>query len=234
MLKDNPASRGFIRVSIFLLRSVAPLSTAYCIVRVAGWRPFGAHIALHVVDAYAAAEVGFYLLCRLRRWWLNRPAPKHTLTFSSAERKALFIRTWESTPNPRNYLSLWFKGAPIEDLSSDDVKDWISWRMWNEIKRSPENEEELEEYLAHLEGVLKWKFPDGRSTHTSMAVTFEPLPIIHRPLVWYIVSLRADPDFGTARLTTCASVSLVVQISKCAPSCNIMALPSTVAASRGC
>lgn len=194
MLKDGPASRAFIRISIFLLRSVAPLSTAYGIARVAGWRPLTISAVLYGIDAYACAEVSFYLLCRLRRWWLNRPAPEHNLPFSSAERKILFIRTWESTPNPRSYLSLWFKGIPVEDLCREDIKDWISWRMWNEIERSPVNEEDLEEYLAYMEGILKWKFPSGRSTHASMAVTFEPLRIVHRPLLWYVVSLISTPS----------------------------------------
>lgn len=193
MLKDGPVSRAFIRVSILLLRAVAPLSTGYCIGRLTGWRPPILSGVLYAVDAYAGSEVAFYFVCRLRRWWLNRPAPQHTLKFSPEERKELFSRTWEATPNPRGYISLWFKGVPIEDLCREDVKDWISWRMWNEIKRSPVNEDELEDYLLLTERVLNWKFPSGRSTHTSMAVTFEPLPIVHRPLVWYVVSLSKHP-----------------------------------------
>ena len=69
--------------------------------------------------------------------------------------------------------------------------------MWNEIKRSPVNEDELDDHLAHTERVLNWKFPTGRSSHTSMAVTFEPLPIIHRPLVWYVVSVPKYPKLAT-------------------------------------
>lgn len=218
MLKDGAISRAFIRLSILLLRSVAPLSAAYCITRLAGWRPESLSGFLYAADAYAGTETGFYLLCQIRRLWLNRPAPPHALSFSPQERKDMFSRTWESTPNPRGYLSLWFKGVSIEELCREDVKDWISWRMWNEIERSGINEAELEEYLAYAEKILNWKFPSGRSTHTSMAVTFEPLRVIHRPLIWYVVSLQIHPRLGLRELKYHESASLVVQISKCAPS----------------
>lgn len=76
-------------------------------------------------------------------------------------------------------------------MAREDVKDFLSWRLWNRVERSSEDEDEIEEYLAYTEDVLDWKFPPGKSGVKSMMVTFEPVRMMHRPILWYMVS-RVD------------------------------------------
>ena len=189
MLKDGLITRIFIRGSIFALRAVAPVSIGYCVCRIAGWSWTRNNILRTLVDTYAASESVFFLLVYLpRKWWLSRPSLISQTSLSTPEqRKALFLKSWDATSEPRGYLSGWFKGVPIEDLRSEDVKDFISWRLWNNMQRSEDDEVELSEYLEVVEETLHWKFPPGRSGKTSMAVTFEPLRMRHRPLIWYLV-----------------------------------------------
>ena len=186
MLKDGTAARLFIRVSIWCLRAVAPLSLAYCTFRLGTPLYLPSTPAIHVLDIYAGAESLFFLLVYIpRRIWLNEAAPPHLSLSSREERRKTSSRIWEATPDPRPYVSLWFKGVPVEALCREDVKDWLCWGMWNKMDRSLADEEELEEYFSQTERALDHKFPEGHSGNSSMAVTFEPLRMMHRPLIWY-------------------------------------------------
>ncbi|KAJ9604666.1 hypothetical protein H2200_010780 [Cladophialophora chaetospira] len=193
MLKDRLSMRIFIRSSILALRAVAPVSIGYCVCRAAGWSWTDNRILGSLVDGYAAAESVFFLLVYLpRKWFLSRPAPPSTPLPTPAQRKSLFLKTWEATSDPRGYLSGWFKGAPVEELHREDVKDFFSWRMWNDqTERVGEDEAELSEYVAIAEDILQCKFPPGRSDKTCMAVTYEPLRMRHRPLIWYLLFVGA-------------------------------------------
>ena len=53
------------------------------------------------------------------------------------------------------------------------------WEEW---------EEEIVEYLAVVENVIGRTLPDGYNKDTpSMRLTLDPVPMIHRPLLWYMV-----------------------------------------------
>jgi pimeloyl-ACP methyl ester carboxylesterase len=187
MLKDSAAARLFIRVSILSLRAVAPLSISYCVVRLITQRFWTGPVLLRALDGYAAIESSFYFLVYLpRRIWLDRPAPAYCTLPAREERRKALLKTWECTPDPRAYVSLWFNGVPVDALCREDIKDFITWRLWNKTKRSLADEDELEEHLAETERVLDIDFPRGHSGNTSMAVTFEPLRMMHRPLLWYV------------------------------------------------
>ena len=203
MLKDSRATRILIKLSILLLRSIAPVCITYCCFRLAGWTPNKLGRFVSLLDTYAALEAAFYLAFYLpRKWFLNRPAKIDNPLPLRNQRRVLFVRAWDSTYDVRRYLSEWFYGAPIEALRRDDIRDFITWRLWSKRTPSPEDEEELEEYVKYMESVLDWHFPPGRSGMNSMMVTFEPLRMLHRPLIWYLVSrnqyleaiLRANTD----------------------------------------
>ena len=198
MLKDSAPARLFIRASILLLRSVAPLSIAYCALRVFRPSSLPSTKAIVVLDVWAAGESLFFLFVYLpRRIWLNRTAPAYCALPSRNARRKAFLKLWDATPDPRNYVSLWFKGVPVEALCREDVKDWLSWNMWNKTTRSLADEEELNEYLMHMQKVLKLNFPEGRSGNNSTAVTFEPVRMMHRPLIWYLFFV-GGVDFPTS------------------------------------
>ena len=186
MLQDSWRTRLFIRTSIFLLRAVAPLSIGYCSVRLIAWQHVPSNAAIYVLDAYAGAEALFYLLVYIpRRHWLNRPALPRCPLPSREARREVFLKTWQCTPDPHAYVSLWFKTVPVEALCEEDIKDWLSWSLWNKTQRSLVDEHELHQYFTQTEEVLKHTFPKGDSGNSSSAVTFEPLHMQHRPLTWY-------------------------------------------------
>ncbi len=154
--------------------------------------------AVHILDFYAGAESLFYLLVYIpRRQWLNHPAPPRSPLPSREERREAFLKTWECTPNPYAYVSLWFKGVPLEALCEEDIKDWLSWAFWNKTKRSLVDEQELDEYFMQTQRVLNHKFPGGQSGNSASAVTFEPLHMQHRPLIWYSIFV-GGADFYTS------------------------------------
>lgn len=196
MLKDSAFNRIFIRLAILLLRSVSPLSVAYCVF-VAVIRPPPPRRLPWPVELWLLAETVFYFVVYLpRSWWLNLPARSGPVV-PRGEREELFERTWEVTPDPHGYISLWFKGAPPEALRREDVKDWLAWRFLNKFHGDVEDDEELEHYLKRTEEVLGIKFLPGHGQHTSMRVTIEPVRMQHRPLLYYVFMVGgADFQFS--------------------------------------
>ena len=198
MLKDSTFNRGFIRFSILALRSVAPLAIFYCLARL--FYTAKGVLLSWPLRVWAVLEALFYFLIYLpRKWWLN--LPPEPIVIQRAEREMIFERTWEVTPNPRKYLSLWFHNAPVEALRRDDVTDWLHWRGWNSFDHDSKDEEELHHYLRRTEEVLGLTFKPGSGPHKSMRVTIEPVRMQHRPLIYYILLIgSADLQFSFSML----------------------------------
>lgn len=190
MIKDGIFSRIFIRGAILLLRAIAPVSIAYCCIRLLSpWLALQSPLWLLPIDIFAGAEALFYLIVYLpRKQYLNQSKNTYNALSTPELRRLEFLQVWDATYDGRSYISGWFSGAPFESLRREDIKDFLSCNLWNAPNRSPEDDEELEQYLEHTEEVLDWKFPPGRSKHESMKVMFEPLNVRHRPLTWYMVS----------------------------------------------
>lgn len=189
MLKDGVFARLFIKVAVLGLRAIAPLCIAYFFSRLTVLTPMIPPGLLLALDVYSACEALFYLLVYLpRKERLNRPAKEYLALKTREERRSMWVKTWDATPDPYEHTSLWFKGAPVEQLRREDLKDWIVWVLWNSTDRSVADEAELAEYVAYAEEVLKIRFCEGRSVHGPLLITAEPLNMLHRPLVWYIVS----------------------------------------------
>ena len=54
------------------------------------------------------------------------------------------------------------------------------WEEW---------EDEIVEYLAAVEKALGQALPDGYNKDAPcMRLTLDPVPMLHRPLLWYLVS----------------------------------------------
>jgi hypothetical protein len=227
MLKDGLLARVFIRTSILSLRSIAPLSITYCVCRGFGLVGHSKTTLIRVIDVYAITESLFFLVVYLpRKWLLNRPAAPSTVLATREEREAAFVRTWGAYSDPHEYLSGWFKGVAVEELQREDIKDFISWRLWNSTQRAPEYEDELDHYLAMVEDSLHFKLPLGSSGKTSMAVTLEPLQTVHRPLLWYLVR-RPDLKFPSRKSLTDPSYLSAAQTHNSRRSCAGMVFSTT-------
>lgn len=52
----------------------------------------------------------------------------------------------------------------------------------------PAYDEELEEYTRETEELLGRKFEDGRGNAKCLRLTLEQVDMLHRSLIWYLVS----------------------------------------------
>lgn len=206
MLKDSATSRFLIRLSIYALRAIAPVGILYTLLRLYQiiYYPTSKVSPQVVADCWLIPEALFYLCIYLpRRALINRPASQYNPTPTPKDRREVLIRTWDATPDPRRYVSLYFHNAPIDALRRDDIRDWLLWRLWNKRTTAGVNLEEIEEYLTYTENVLEHQFPEGRSQYRPLAVTLEPVQMRHRPLLWYVLFV------GAADAVACASMMLM-------------------------
>jgi hypothetical protein len=183
MIKNNLPSYIFIRISILLLRSVAPLSILYCVVRLLGFS-----FLPYPLEAIVLAETLFYLIVFLP-WRSSFDKSEPTVTFRTLEeRKALFNKLWSNIPDLEVFLSTWFKRAAIDDIRRDDLKDFLAWSLLYKRKATLEDNEELEEYVLKIESTLGRQFPRGAGPCKPSRVSIDPLSIQHKCLMFYIVS----------------------------------------------
>jgi hypothetical protein len=74
-------------------------------------------------------------------------------------------------------------------LKKGNVILWILWALFSTESYVPEWEDEINRYLVEIEQVLGHQLDNGYSNKPkAMRLTFDPVVILHRPLVWYIVS----------------------------------------------
>lgn len=70
--------------------------------------------------------------------------------------------------------------------------DWILWAFFSSPRTGfvEEWEEEIEEYIKTIEILLGRKLEEGRNEDLGcIKVTLDPVSSLHRPLVWYLVSV---------------------------------------------
>ena len=186
MISHSPATYVFIRGFVFWFRSIAPLSLLYCFLLVtilpaASRFPF-------VLEIYAATEAAFYLFVYLpRSRALQRPSLQPLPAPTRAKRRDLFQKCQSTVSDPQQYWSLWFRGAHFEEIGRDNVKDWICWGFMNKDSWGVDDEEELEEYVVESESMVGKSFEPGRKAAIAMRPTLDPVKILHRPLLFYVV-----------------------------------------------
>lgn len=87
------------------------------------------------------------------------------------------------------YPAGWFLSPEIK---KENVRDWILWAMFsvNSGEALEEWTEEIDGYIQSVEKTLGRRLEDGRNPKAnSMRLTFDPVLMTHRPLIWYFVSL---------------------------------------------
>ena len=187
MVPDTPIALFLIRLSIWGLRSITPLSFIYWGSRLLISPSFALPSSLEVL---AAAEIAFYTAVYLPRYYIlnnSIPEPRHS---TRQQRLQLFHNCFDSVSDVQNFLSLWFKGRDTRDIRRENVKELFAWIFFHETAASPTDDEELEEYLSLLEKKLETPLQSGRGSLEPMRVTTDALNVQHRSLLYYIVSLR--------------------------------------------
>lgn len=182
---------AFTRLAIWGLRLVAPASIAYS--ALVFLQP--GHRLLHTswlipLHVWMIGEATFYLGVYLPwRAYLQRPAI-HPAPPSKAERARLFQQVKDHVSEPEMYLSKWFMNAKIEDIRGENLKEFFAWSLMNAKYSSIDDDEnaELDGYVDELERTFGWQFGAGRGRAKALRGTLDPVPMQHRPLLWYGVS----------------------------------------------
>lgn len=176
----------FIRFCIISLHYVAPFSLLYCLLSIL-MRPLIYHIP-QPFEAWIIAEALFFILIYLPRYYILQNAAIHPPTKSRENRRELFQLCNQSVEDPEHYLSMWFKGAVSSEIRRENVKEFFSWAFLNKPNFGVLDEEELEEYTDQMEILLGRKFQPGKGDASSLRPTADKVKMLHRSLLWYLVS----------------------------------------------
>lgn len=176
----------FIRACIFTLRAIPPVSCLYTVALIL--KPSLFSYVLWPVNFYFIAEAAFATLVYLplRLYLQGRPA-KHPKPFLKQEREELFLKCSESTPDPERWLQKWCLDAPIQEIKRGNLKEWLAWGFFSSPCVLPDNEVELDGYVAESEKLLGRRLSDGRGKGRSLRLTIDKVDMLQRPLVWYCV-----------------------------------------------
>jgi hypothetical protein len=140
------------------------------------------------IECWLTAEAVSYSIFYLPfRYYLQLPAI-HPDPLSREEREKLFTRCWATVTDPEKYLSQWFRGARMEEIKRENVREFIQWAFFNTEQVAEEDGEEVETYLDETERLLGRELPLGRGNAKSIRLTLDSVGCSHRSLFWYFVS----------------------------------------------
>lgn len=189
----------FIRLSIFVLRLVAPLSTVYL---AASWSA-GTFLWSPLFGVYALIETLFFILVYLPRHTSFQRDAKHPPRMSRAGRDALFHNCANSmTPDS---ITSWFLRAPGGRVLRDNVADWLLWALFSARSTEvlEEWEEELDYYISVMGDYVGYPISRGSNPDIQcLRLTMDPVHMVHRPFIWYMIVCLVD---------TLTSISLHLQ-----------------------
>ncbi|ORY03757.1 hypothetical protein BCR34DRAFT_492158 [Clohesyomyces aquaticus] len=177
----------FIRLSIWGVRAVTPLSVFYVSLSIADPPVSALRKALL---AWAVVETSFFVLVYFpRKRSLQSPA-RHPQSLDRDARQELWSKCVANIPEPETYLQKWFLGAKSHDIGRENVKEWARWAVFEkgdaDAKLGEAEEEELEGYVDGVEVMLDRKLPPGRGSAKSLRLTVDEVKMLHRPLLWYM------------------------------------------------
>ena len=179
----------FIRSCIIFLHYIAPL-TSICCVLLLLTQPSYYRIPF-ILEVWAFAETLFVLLY-LPLYQILQQKATHPSLLSRVERRALFHKCQESIQDPERYLSKWFKDAPSSEIRRENVKEFFCWAFLNKSRFGILDDDELEEYAIETEKALGRSLPPGKGNATSLRLTLDKVKMLHRPLLWYLVSFKLE------------------------------------------
>lgn len=92
----------------------------------------------------------------------------------------------------KEYISIWFRGAPFDSIKKDNVMELLSYGFWYKTREEMEaagNGDIPEKMLIELERVFDIKFPEGYNPHAKfLAHLWEPLRSVYRPFLFYLLT----------------------------------------------
>ncbi|KAI4213121.1 MAG: hypothetical protein LQ351_004275 [Letrouitia transgressa] len=159
MIGQSRGAYVFIRTFIFFLRSIAPFSILYWLLRVS-ILPEILHLPF-LLEFVAATEVLFYFLVFLPRNHLFQNPAVHPVVPPRAERRELFRKCLDTVPDIKEFIKLGSR-EPRNKIRRDNVKEWLCWAFLNKATWNADEDAELDDYLKEIEGLLGEELPPGR------------------------------------------------------------------------
>lgn len=80
------------------------------------------------------------------------------------------------------------------------MKDFFLWAFFNHDGPPGDDNEELEEYVFAMEKLLGEPIEAGRGNAKCLRLTLDKVNMLHRSLVWYLVSCCSSRPFKGAVL----------------------------------
>jgi hypothetical protein len=121
---------------------------------------------------------------------------EHPPRMSRAEREALFHKCANSMTSES--ISSWFLRAPGRRICRDNVVDWLLWALFSARTTEvlEEWEQELDYYISVMGEYVGYPLSaGGKSEIQCLRLTLDPVHMVHRPFVWYMV--RFPPHTST-------------------------------------
>lgn len=192
MINSSPAEYVFIRVCIFLLQAIAPISISYtlceAVLLLAGRPPLLPLEALPLT-IWLLAETGFYFAVQLPLQFSIQRDALHPPLLQDHERRELFAKITKDVgpAETERHLRWWFRGADLDTIGREGVKSWLAWAFFEGRIEGDSHEigKELEEYTSNLESVLGQRFSKGPGTAIPIRLTLDAIHSSYRSLVWY-------------------------------------------------
>ena len=187
MIGTSAPEYAFIGVCIVFLHSIAPLSLFYYAAVFTCLPPTFRLPTL--IELWFAAEALFWTCFFLPHRRHIQRAATHPPIRSKEERRKLVDRVHADVADPERYIRGWFKGARIEEIGREDVKTYLAWAILDRDRVQGEDvdEEEIEEYTREIESMLGKDFRPGKRTAKPLRLTLDPVDVLHRSLLWYLV-----------------------------------------------
>lgn len=144
-----------------------------------------------------------------------RPPPRyhgdivHMMKRTFDEVKTLKSYTFEM------YVSGFCNGAKFEDIHIDNFRSFLAWGMFHKYITDATDDElreiaEVLDYVGTIHPELYELKPGYNPAVTNCSMTLEPLPVIHRPLIMYIMVNLTEAVANWVFLHACGFQSLEV------------------------
>ena len=192
MLDDTWPQYLFLRFVILVFQYLGPSCLVY-----STWIVYNSWPQWSVTSAFrgwCAAESLFLLFFLWYRIHLQREAV-HPPLRSKRKRKALFTKVRSEIRDPEKFFGGWFRGAKVEDIGREEMKNLLSWSFWDgraDVTPGGVDEEEMNYYLNKVEKMMRIPFKPGRGTAKPLMLTLDPIVMECRTLLWYGIIMLAD------------------------------------------
>lgn len=190
MLNDTWPQYIFIRVVVLLLHSIGPVCATYSLTLARRAYVATQWPSLTALATWCLAETAFYCFFLWYRTHLQREAI-HPHLRTKQQRKELFDKVRSEIHDPEKFLSGWFRGAKIEDIGREDLREFLAWAFW-EGRNVAHDEAELEELVVKVEKMTRRSFPPGSGKAKSLRLTLDPIEMECRSLLWYGIIMLVD------------------------------------------